>query len=556
MIPTSLLDSDKTRVMATKITEQILEHPEKFANTNVEFLEKFHQLIGNSISRFMGKPTAPIIESDNRDRRFKDNAWNESIFFDFVKQYYLLSSDYIKKHVTHFELDKEHKDYLHFLTKHFIDAFSPSNFAFFNPTVLKESLESGWQNIVKGMDNFLDDIKKSEDVLNIKTTDKSAFKLGKNIAATPGKVVFENELIQLICYEPKETAYSIPMLIIPPWINKYYILDLSENNSLVKWLVQNNFQVFIVSWVNPNNSLSHIDFEDYMNLGIIEVCDYLRNKQGFKKINTAGYCIGGTLLAAAVSYLNATKKDLINSCSFLTTLLDFEAPGEVGIFINENSINAIENEMRTKGYFDGRYLSNSFSLLRANDLVWSFFVNNYLLGKTPLPYDLLYWNADSTNLPATMHSYYLRNMYQKNLLKIPKALTMLGEDIDLSTIYQDTYFLAAQDDHIAPWKSVYNGVQLLGKLPTFCLTKSGHVAGVVNPPHSKKYGHYTNNTPSLLKVDDWFSKAQYQDESWWLNWKDWLSARSGNLTNATNYHGLDSIEPAPGRYVQNQLATR
>lgn len=553
LIPASLIDSDKTRVMTAKITEQMLEHPEKFINLAIGYGDKFNKLVAESISKFMGKPSEKIIKTDAKDKRFKDRAWDDWIFFDFIKQFYLMSSEYINDHVAEFELEEEHKEYLEFLTRQFINATSPSNFIFSNPLVLKESLESGWQNVVKGLDNFLEDLKKSGDILNIQTTDKAAFKIGKNIAATSGKVVFENELMQLICYEPLQKAYSIPIFIVPPWINKYYVLDLSEGNSLVKWLTQNNFQVFIASWVNPDESFAHKNFEDYVKEGVVEPCQFIAKKFGYEKINAAGYCIGGTLLATSLAYMKAAGLDLINSASFFATLLDFENPGEVGIFINESSVRTIEDNMKDRGYFDGRYLAGSFSLLRANDLVWSFFVNNYLLGKTPLPYDLLYWNNDPSNLPAKMHSFYLRNMYLNNLLKSPGALSMLDRPIDLTQINNPCFFFATKSDHIAPWKSVYAGAKLLGTAPTFCLGESGHVAGVVNPPAFKKYSFYKNDNlaPS---AEEWLLGASELDGSWWTFWQEWLTEHSGKINNAIDYAAAESIEPAPGRYVMRTVA--
>lgn len=345
------------------------------------------------------------------------------------------------------------------ITNQFIDALSPSNFAFSNPEVIRESLESGMSNIVKGMENFLLDIKKSGSLLTISTTDTSYFKIGKNLATTKGKVILQNDLMQLICYKPKKKTHSIPIFILPPWINKYYILDLSEENSLIKWLVENNFQVFLVSWVNPTKELADKDFEDYLRQGVIEPLEYIQ-KLGFEKVNAAGYCIGGTLLAIALSYYKAQNINIINSATFLTTLVDFANPGEIGALINKSTIGYIENKVSEVGYLDGKYLSNSFSLIRANDLVWSYFVNNYLLGKSPVAFDILYWNSDSTNLPAKMYIYYLKNMYIDNLLISPNSVKMLGVKINLSDIDVPSFSLAAKSDHIALWKSVYEGVKV------------------------------------------------------------------------------------------------
>lgn len=551
ILPPSLFDADKNRDILTSVCKQFTENPEKFWQINTQYAEKFQGLVSNSVAKFVGSKAAPIFAPLDKDKRFKDVVWQDNTYFDFIKQFYLMSSEWLQKNVEQYELIPELKKHLEFTTKQFIDAFSPSNFAFYNPLVLRETLESGGQNLVKGVENFLEDIKSSGDILNIRTTDKSAFKLGSNIATSRGKVVIQNQLMQLICYEPKKQTYAIPILIIPPCINKYYILDLSPYNSMVAFLIENNFQVFMVSWVNPDAALANKSFEDYIQDGILEPCEYIM-KLGYKKINCLGYCIGGTFLATAMAYLKAKNLDYINSATFLTTLLDYEHPGEVGIFINEASIAGIEQEMDAKGYFDGRYLSNSFSLLRANDLVWSFFVNNYLLGKTPLPFDLLYWNADPTNLPSKMHSYYLRNMYLNNLLKEAGKLSIFGIPIDLGKIDCNSFFLAANQDHIAPWRSVYDSIKLLNGQKTFCLTNSGHVAGVVNPPIASKYNYKTNDDLSL-NSESWFIKAAENQGSWWPYWLGWLKDNSKKITKSIDYQKLEYIELAPGGYVSKSI---
>jgi polyhydroxyalkanoate synthase len=355
--------------------------------------------------------------------------------------------------------------------------------------------------------------------------------------------------MQLICYKPKEQAHAVPIFIIPPCINKYYILDLSPNNSLISFLLENNFQVFLISWVNPDSAMVEKNFEDYLKEGLLESCEYIL-KLGYQKINFVGYCIGGTFLAILLSYLKSKKLDYVNSATFLTTLLDYDNPGELSVFINKSTIAHIETDMQQKGYFDGRYLSNSFSLLRANDLVWSFFVNNYLLGKSPMPFDLLYWNADSTNLPAKMFSYYLRNMYINNLLKVPNALTLLDTTIDLGNIDCNSFFVAAKDDHIALWRSIYQGMKLLNGNKVFCLTDSGHIAGIVNPPSSSKYSYRINDDLSL-NSEEWFTTAKEHNGSWWIHWLQWLQDNNKDkLIQAIDYKNLKAIEEAPGSYVR------
>ncbi|MFP3017606.1 MAG: PHA/PHB synthase family protein [Candidatus Tisiphia sp.] len=551
MIPASLIDMDKNRVISSSLSEQFIKNPEKFWQLNIQYVEKFQNLVINSVEKFVGKSTTPLFSPNSKDRRFKDLAWQDNAYFDFVKQFYLMSSEWLQDNIEQYELAPDLKQHLAFMTHQFINAFSPSNFAFGNPIVLSKILETGGQNLVQGLENFLADIRNSSDIFNIKTTDNNAFLLGKNIATTKGKIVFQNQLIQLICYEPKQKTRAIPLLIIPPCINKYYILDLSEHNSMVAFLVEYNFQVYMVSWVNPDETLADKSFEDYVKEGVLEACEYIM-RFGYNHINAIGYCIGGTFLATAVAYLKANNLNYINSVSFITTLLDFKNPGEVSIFVNESSIAMIEQEMNSKEYFDGRYLSNSFSLLRANDLVWSFFVNNYLLGQTPMPFDLLYWNADPTNLPTNMYSYYLRNMYLNNLLKEPSNLSLFGTPIDLSKIDCNSFFLAANEDHIAPWRSVYEGLKLLKGNKTFCLASSGHVAGVVNPPAMSKY-NYKTNQDLTFSSESWFINADEHQGSWWPYWLTWLEDNSGELIKSLDYDSLKSIELAPGKYVHKRI---
>ncbi len=548
-IPSDLYDTDKSQEMASKLFEQIFEHPEKFTDINLEYIHNLQKLIADSVAKFTGRKTDDQQNDISFfDKRFRDPAWQQSIYFSFIKKYYMISADWIKKTVKQYELDNDGKKFLEFITSQFIDTLSPSNFAFSNPEVIRESLESGMSNIVKGMENFLLDIKKSGSLLTISTTDTSYFKIGKNLATAKGKVILQNDLMQLICYKPRKKVHSVPIFILPPWINKYYILDLSEENSLIKWLVENNFQVFLVSWVNPTKELADKNFEDYLRQGVIEPLEHIQ-KLGFEKVNATGYCIGGTLLAIALSYYKAQNIKIINSATFLTTLIDFANPGEIGALINKSTIGYIENKVSEVGYLDGKYLSNSFSLIRANDLVWSYFVNNYLLGKSPVAFDILYWNSDSTNLPAKMYIYYIKNMYIDNLLKTPDSIEMLGVKINLSHINVPSFSLAAKSDHIALWKSVYEGVKLFGGDRTFCLTEAGHVAGVINPATSNKYSHMMSNSISD-DPEKWLENATTHNGSWWNSWNKWLSSNSGKLVKAIDYNSLPMIESAPGSYVK------
>lgn len=549
-IPENLMNnlgSSNINSITKQVTDKIIDDPQKFIDTNIEYGQRFAALVNNTMKRFIGEEVDPIYNSTEKDRRFKDPAWHQNLYFDFIKQFYIMSSQWISDSAKKLELEPKTQQILEFYTRQFTDAFCPSNFPFYNPEVIKESLATKWDNISQGLDNFIQDLKNCDGMLNIQTTDKMAFKLGENIASTEGKIVFQNDLMQLICYKPKSKVRKIPILIIPPWINKYYILDLSPENSFVKWLVDNDFQVFLISWVNPGKDLSHKNFEDYANEGIIEASEYIRSSLGVDKISAVGYCIGGTLLASTLSIMKSKKMDYINSATFLTTLLDFSNSGEVGLFINEDTISAIEKEMEEKGFFDGRYLANSFSILRANDLIWSFFVNNYLLGKRPLPFDLLYWNSDSANMPAKMHSFYLRNMYLENNLAKPETVTMLGEKINLDKIDVPSFSLAAKEDHIAPWRGVYESAKLLGGEKEFCLSASGHVAGVVNPPNQNKYSYWIGGKKG--DADIWLASAKQTQGSWWIHWLSWQNKYSGEIIEQKSYNSLKAIEKAPGSYV-------
>lgn len=546
-IAMSILKNEQNATIAKHIYSQFNKHPEKFAKLNLDYANRLQRIIIDAMGKFSGHEFEESEEKTKKDRRFEDPAWQQNVYFDFVKQFYLLNSDWVQNHIEELELDCDDKNYLEFITKQFIDAMSPSNFMFSNPEVIRESIDSGMQNIAEGMQNFLRDIENSDGIINISTIDKKKFRVGKNLATTKGKVIYQNDIMQLICYEPMKKTHAIPLLVIPPWINKYYILDLSEKNSMVKWLVENNYQVFLISWVNPGKEHKEKDFENYLQEGLLDAYVELK-KIGIDKVNAVGYCIGGTLLAGALSYLKQTKNEFVNSATFLTTLIDFTHPGDIGAFINESTLDVIKQEVCEKGYLDGQFISNSFGLIRANDLVWNFFVNNYLLGKAPAAFDILYWNADSTNLPASMYLYYLKNMYINNLMIKPGGLTWLGKPIDVSKINIPTFSLAGKSDHIALWNGVYEGYKLLGGDKTFCLTDAGHVAGVVNPADNKKYAHHIGCKIKKTAAD-WLACSELKDGSWWNSWNKWLSKQSGVISDSLDYKKLKSIEAAPGSYV-------
>ncbi len=533
---------------------RIMNDPQKLAELQIEFWQDAMKLWHHSVQKFLGEKTEPVIEPDSRDRRFKDQAWQESIIFDFIKQSYLLTSRWIQQGIQKVEeINPQTMRKIEFYTRQFVDAMAPSNFLLTNPEVLKSTLESGGENIVRGLSNMLEDMEKSKNALRISMTDQSAFEVGKNLAVSKGKVIFQNDLMQLIQYVPlTEHAHKTPMLIIPPWINKYYILDLQPENSLVHWLISKGYTVFMISWANPDGKLGNKRFDDYLTEGTIAALDAVEKATGEKETNVTGYCLGGTLLAITLSWLKAKKEEKrIRSATYLTTMTDFSESGELSVFVDEEQLKSLEARMSDKGYLEGDDMAVTFNMLRANDLIWSFVVNNYLLGKEPFPFDLLYWNSDSTRMPAAMHSFYLRNMYQKNLLVKPGGIKIAGVPVHLETIDTPSYMLSTREDHIAPWKSTYAATQIYKGAVKFVLAASGHIAGVVNPPSKHKYGYWTcEKLPH--SPDAWFAKAEEHKGSWWVDWDKWLKAYNGPGVPARKPGNgkLKPIEDAPGSYVK------
>jgi polyhydroxyalkanoate synthase len=465
----------------------------------------------------------------------------------------LLSARYVQYVVHQAEgLDPKTAQKVDFYSRQFVDAMSPSNFVLTNPEVLRRTAETGGENLLRGLNNLLGDLERGRGKLSIKMTDANAFKLGENIAVSPGKVVFQNELMQLIQYAPAtETVLKRPLLVLPPWINKFYILDLRPRNSLVRYLVSQGHTVFMVSWVNPDERLADAGFDDYMVKGIFAALDAIKIITGQSDVNAIGYCLGGTLLATTLAWMARRGDGRIKSATFFVTMMDFTEAGELGVFIDEEQLSALEEKMRTRGFLEGGDMATTFNMLRANDLIWSFVVSNYLMGNEPFPFDLLYWNSDATRMPARMHSFYLRNMYQDNLLAKPNALELDGEKIDLGLVKVPAYFLSTREDHIAPWRSTYRGVKLLGGKSRFVLAASGHIAGVVNPPDGGKYNHWVNET----LPDDaaaWLAGAAEMSGSWWPDWNRWATAHAPERVPARvpGSGKLKAIEDAPGSYVK------
>jgi polyhydroxyalkanoate synthase len=537
---------------------KMLANPYKLAQTQMNLVWDYFSLWQHSTMRMMGMQGIPIAAPKKGDNRFKDQDWEEHFLFDFVKQSYLITARHVHESVSNVEgLDEISMKKVNFFTRQFIDAMSPSNFAMTNPSVLRETVNSHGQNLLKGFNNLLRDIEEGDGQLRVKMTDASAFKLGENVATTPGKVVFQNDLIQLLQFTPTtDKQYKRPLLIVPPWINKFYILDLRASNSFIKWATDQGHTVFVMSWVNPDAKLAEKGFEAYLEEGSLTAIDVVCQQTGEKEINMIGYCLGGTLLGSTMGYMAAKKDKRIASATFFVALLDFSIPGELGVFIDEGQIASLEKKMSERGYLEGTEMAGTFNMLRSNDLIWSFVVNNYLMGKDPFPFDLLFWNSDSTRMPYKMHSYYLRNMYLNNKLREPGGITLLDTPIDLSKVKTPSYFISTIDDHIAPWKGTYLGSGALGGPVRFVLGGSGHIAGIVNPPSANKYGYWTNDTKTNPESpDDWLAGAKQNEGSWWTDWQAWITGLNGEMVAARDpvKGKLKVLEDAPGSFVKFRL---
>jgi polyhydroxyalkanoate synthase len=536
---------------------KMLANPYQLAQAQMNLVWDYFSLWQSSTLRMMGMHAPPVAVAAKGDKRFKDEQWEEHFLFDFIKQSYLITARHIHDSVSGVKgLDDHTQDKVNFFTRQFIDAMSPSNFAVTNPEVFRETVKSHGQNLLKGFNNLLRDME-NDGQLRVRMTDTTAFELGKNVATTPGKVVFQNELFQLLQYTPTtKTQYKRPFLIVPPWINKYYILDLREKNSYIKWALDQGHTVFTMSWVNPDERMAQKSFEDYVFEGTLVAIDKIIEQTGEKEINAAGYCLGGTLLATTAAYMSAKKDKRLASATFFTTMLDFSEPGELGIFIDEKAVQGLEQRMSERGYLEGTEMAGTFNMLRANDLIWSFVVNNYLMGKDPFPFDLLYWNSDSTRMPAAMHSFYLRNMYMENRLKDPGGIMVGDVEIDLRKIKIPAYFISAIEDHIAPWKSTYMGATLFGGPTKFVLGGSGHIAGIVNPPAANKYGFWTITAKTLPETSEaFFESAKQSEGSWWNDWQAWLMAQDDTTVPAREplKGKLGVLEDAPGSFAKFRL---
>ena len=540
----------------SEMVGRLAQDPATLIDLQYEYYQRWMGVWGDSMQRFLGQPESPNAAPPRRDRRFADPAWTESVYFDFLKQTYLMTAGWLQEVVqrTDDDMDPKTARKLSFYMRQFIDAMSPSNFLFTNPEVLKATIETHGENLINGLRHLREDYLQGDGKLAIRMTDTKAFQFGKNIATTPGKVVFENSLMQLLQFTPSTaTVHQTPLLLIPAWINKYYIFDMQPENSYVKWLVDQGYTVFVISWVNPDESLAEKTFEDYLIEGPLAALDVIEKVTGEAQTACVGYCLGGTLLAITLAWLQAKgQASRVASATYLTTMIDFTEPGELGVFIDDEQIAALEQRMSAKGYLEGREMSVTFNMLRANDLIWSFVVNNYLLGKEPFPFDLLFWNSDSTRMPAKMHSFYLRNMYNENRLMRPAALELGGVAIDLSKVKTPSYLLSTREDHIAPWRSTFAATRIYGGPVTFTLAASGHIAGVINPPGKKKYSYWTNGLSKKDSPESWLEHAKETPGSWWPHWDQWQRSFAGEDVPARQpgKGSLKPIEDAPGRYVK------
>ena len=547
----SLPNQDLYYKAASKYFSEMLSNPSKLIENQVKFYKSTLEIWSSAQKDFLNYDK----EKNFSDRRFKQSAWKNNPYFNMIKQQYLTSSKIIEDTVKSIDgLSQSDAKQISFFTKQMIDFFSPTNFLGTNPEALKEAIETKGKSLIDGLENLVNDLEKNDGELNVTLSDNKAFKIGENIAQSKGSVIFQNELFQLIHYKPiTNKIYSTPLLIIPPWINKFYILDLKPENSFIQFALKNKISVFVISWVNPTSKHKDISFEDYIEKGFLKAAEVTKIFCKTDQINTIGYCIGGTLLSTALAYLNKKKINFVRSSTFFTTLTDFEDPGDLSIFVTDEYLKSIRKQINKLGYMEGSFLSKTFSFLRSNDLVYGPAIKSYLMGKKPPPFDLLYWNSDSTNLPGRMALEYLKNFYQDNLFS-KGILKIFDETISLENIKLPILVVATHTDHIAPWKSSFYGLNKTSGDKKFILAGSGHIAGIINPECSNKYGYWTNNE-SMIDIDKWFFDAKYNNGSWWNEWANWILPFSGKKIdkNYFNFESFPDIENAPGSYVKQKF---
>jgi polyhydroxyalkanoate synthase len=552
--PTAASGMDEITPVAktfAQVQQAWLNQPGTILKAQSELWQSYLDLWNSSVRQMMGLGSGEMVLAE-KDKRFKGPDWSENQFFDFMKKSYLITSHWAERLIDEVEgLDQDTHHKARFYTKQIVNAVAPSNWVFTNPELLRETFASDGENLVRGMQFLVEDIRRGSGRLRIRQTDPTKFEVGKNLAVTPGKVIFQNSLMQLIQYEATtDQVFRRPLLIVPPWINKFYILDLNPEKSFIRWAVEQGHTVFVISWVNPDERLAEKTFEDYMREGVFEALAAIEKATGESSVDAIGYCVGGTLLAATLAYMAATGDDRIRTATFFTTQVDFKQAGDLKVFSDEDQIRAIEREMAQRGYLDSSKMATIFNLLRSNDLIWPYIVNVYMKGQEPLPFDLLYWNSDSTRMPAANHSFYLRHCYLQNDLSEGR-MEFGGTKLDLSKVKIPIYHLAAREDHIAPPRSVFVGSRCFGGPVKFVLAGSGHIAGVVNPPAKGRYQHWTDGSPEG-SLEEWIETATEHPGSWWPNWQAWIEAQNSERVPARRIGGakLKPIEDAPGSYVR------
>lgn len=536
-----------------QVAEYWLADPQRSLELQTRLGKAYLDLWASAVKRLAGEQAPPVAAPAANDKRFTDPEWSSNQFFDFLKQAYLLTTGWANQLVSDAaDLDPHTRQKADFYIRQISNALSPSNFVLTNPELLRETLTSNAENLVRGMHMLAEDIAAGGGHLKIRQSDASMFEVGRNLATTPGKVIFQNDLMQLIQYAPStEKVLKRPLLIVPPWINKFYVLDLTPEQSFIKWCVDQGLTVFCISWVNPDTRLAQKTFEDYVREGPVAALDAIKEATGEDKVHAVGYCVGGTMLTVALAAMAAWRDERIMSATLFASQIDFTNAGDLKVFIDEEQIKAIEQRMAERGYLDGKAMATVFNMLRSNDLVWPYVINNYLKGKAPFPFDLLYWNSDSTRLPAANHSFYMRNCYLDN--KLARGEMMLGNTlIDVRSIKIPIYNLATREDHIAPAKSVMLASKFFGGKVRFVVTGSGHIAGVVNPPDKKKYQYWTGPRPRSANVEAWLAKAKEHPGSWWPDWFAWIKQQDPTEAPARIPGGgkLKPIEDAPGSYVR------
>jgi polyhydroxyalkanoate synthase subunit PhaC len=542
--------------LAAEISRAWMSDPMKLVDSQGTLVKGYMDLWQSTLQRLSGQQAPAVAEADRGDNRFKHPDWTDNPYFDFWKQAYIMTSRWAETtlHQTP-GLDQRTQAKAEFIQKQIISALAPSNFMQLNPEVIQATMKSNGRNLVEGMQNFVADLERSGTMLKISQTDTSAFEVGRNVATQPGKVVYQNELLQLIQYSPTTPdVHEIPFVLVPPWINKYYILDLTSDRSFIKFIVDQGFTVFVVSWVNPDERLKDKTFADYMFGGLLAATEAAKKECGTSKVNILGYCIGGTLLGTTLAWLARRGENPFNSATFLVAQVDFTKAGDLKLFIDEAQLQTIENMIDEKGYLEGSRMATVFNMLRPKDLIWPYVVNNYMMGKKPMAFDLLYWNQDSTRMPAANHKYYLREFYHNNKLA-EGEMVIEGEKLDLGRVRVPIFHLATREDHISPPRSVYTGAKLFGGPVEFVLAGSGHIAGVVSPPGKTKYPYWTNKRPlshpDCTTLDDWIAGADEVKDSWWPHWAKWLRQYSGGKVKPRKPGAkLGVIEDAPGSYVK------